>query len=471
MKNVHAIRCDRFDVVHYEDVRNQSKRLLALMDRAEEEGEHTFLPLLQDLYDALYQHAPEVVDVDEAYEVNKMALEELIKTSEYRELHTTTRLDVFGSAIGTVSLGEKAFEVVKKMREELEEAAKRLQLAVKGAQENPGDPNAQKEKKAADEHMKKLRSLLRQQMRRAADEAQREVGDGEAAQGFMRGFEDADASEMPLSEQFEFAEKMRKDTELQELARRLGRIEIIAQQAQKTKMEYVSGETANIELGRDLARLLPSEMVKLLSPELRKDWKRRYAEGTLMQYRLVSQEPVGRGPVVVCVDESGSMGGPRILWAKAVALGLAKIAAQQHRGFVYIPFSVRAEAMEYPKGVTPEGMLAIAKHFYGAGTEFTPPLNEAIKVLNESEFDKGDLVFLTDGAGDVSGTMFEWMMNTKRERKFRAVGILVGGDARWGEYRADLGLMWDESLKVNFEEDGAALTHEDQNAVSVVFST
>jgi uncharacterized protein with von Willebrand factor type A (vWA) domain len=444
------------------------------MDRAERSQSHTFVPMLQDLYNALYQHSPRVTEVDRAYEVNKMALEELLQTSEYQELHATTRLSVFGSTLGTISLGESALTVIERMKEQLEQAAEQQRRAEQAEKDNPGDEGAQQAKQNADARMQELRSKLRQEMRGAAREAQDAVDDGEAAASFGRGFSDVGASEISLSEQFKFAEEMLRNPQLRSLAQRLGRIEILAQQAQKDKMEYVSGEMTNIELGRDLARLLPSELVKLLSPTLRKDWQRRYVEGTLMQYRLRDQEPVGRGPMIVCVDESGSMRGDRLLWAKALSLGLAKTAFKQHRAFAYIPFSVQTEVYEYPDGVNQEGMLKLAKHNYGGGTEFAPPLRAAVDLLDKSEFERGDLVFLTDGDGDISQVVSDWFVKVKEAKRFRSVGILIGADARWGYYREEAGRiarLWDESFSVDFSGGHAALSRQEQDALSAVFST
>ena len=259
---------------------------------------------------------------------------------------------------------------------------------------------------------------------------------------------------------------MRNDPKLLELARKLGRVSLIAQQAQREKMEYVSGETAEIELGRDLSRVLPSELVKLLSPALKKDWQRRYVEGALMQYHLVDREPVGRGPIVCCVDESGSMGGDPLLWAK--------LAYQQKRAFAYIPFSTTYESLEYPHGADQVAIMKIATHNYGAGTVFEPPLQRAVQIVERSEFEKADIVFLTDGDGDVDHVTAQWFARVKAEKKFRAIGILIGRNAKWGYYGREAGTvaaLWDGSFRVDFRGDAAKLTKDDHKALSVVFST
>ena len=94
-----------------------------------------------------------------------------------------------------------------------------------------------------------------------------------------------------------------------------------------------------IHQASDLMRLLPSEAVMLALPELELEFYRRYLErrllsyqsrGTLPRQRIMLRTPERggqqlqpRGPFIVCVDTSGSMGGYPEECAKAAFSGAA----------------------------------------------------------------------------------------------------------------------------------------------------
>ena len=56
-----------------------------------------------------------------------------------------------------------------------------------------------------------------------------------------------------------------------------------------------------------LASLLPSEMAHLAHPALRAHAVARLVEGRALAYRYRGRSPEGRGPIVMCIDLSGSM--------------------------------------------------------------------------------------------------------------------------------------------------------------------
>jgi uncharacterized protein with von Willebrand factor type A (vWA) domain len=70
----------------------------------------------------------------------------------------------------------------------------------------------------------------------------------------------------------------------------------------------------------------------------------RFAERGLRQYNLIGHEPEGQGPIIIAIDESGSMttdygGMTSEVWSKAVMLALLSIARLQKRDLAVIYFS------------------------------------------------------------------------------------------------------------------------------------
>lgn len=103
-------------------------------------------------------------------------------------------------------------------------------------------------------------------------------------------------------------------------------------------MSQSRDEIHTVGIGNDLSRVLPAELVQLRHPLMKGEFKPRFIEGKLMQYELKGTEKQGKGPIIVCCDNSGSMSGDREVWSKAVALALLEVATMQKRAFVCIHF-------------------------------------------------------------------------------------------------------------------------------------
>jgi hypothetical protein len=54
--------------------------------------------------------------------------------------------------------------------------------------------------------------------------------------------------------------------------------------------------------------------------------------------KLKGVENLGKGPIIVCQDKSGSMDGQRDEWATAVAIAMSELATKQNRAFGVIHF-------------------------------------------------------------------------------------------------------------------------------------
>jgi len=203
---------------------------------------------------------------------------------------------------------------------------------------------------------------------------------------------------------------------------------MFAKRAKKISRE--STETAEIELGNDLSRVLPQELAGLGGdPVRRRDFFRRYMEGKLLQYRLDCKHPEGHGPIVICIDESGSMSGSRNMWAKAVALAMLMLAAKEKRAFALIHFGSKSELkVDYyqePRNTKPSDILRALAFFFGGGTDFERPLQEAEKILAHSPYRKGDVIFITDGECYVGPSFLRRFAEAKQEKQFSVFALLL----------------------------------------------
>lgn len=214
----------------------------------------------------------------------------------------------------------------------------------------------------------------------------------------------------------ELSRRIRDSPKLQQLAQQAGRLRRIAARKQGGKVKRAGGEVCDIEMGHALQQLLPAELMKIGHPLLGLDFARRYQERSLLQYKLQSQESQGRGPIIVCLDQSSSMHGDKEVWSKALALALLDIAGRQKRHCRVIHFNAGIVRIDdWPAGqVEPLGLLKSMEDFAGGGTNFEPPLQAALDAIDR-DMQKADVVMVTDGQARVSEDFLrQWNQARKR---------------------------------------------------------
>ena len=137
---------------------------------------------------------------------------------------------------------------------------------------------------------------------------------------------------------------------------------------------------------------------------------------------------MGKGPIILCLDQSGSM---RKLdtQSKGFALALMSVAKKQKRDFALITFSVSANVQVFRKGKsTTEDLIQLVGSFLGGGTNFYDPLRKSLLLIKESRFNQADIVFVTDGQANLPTEFIEEFMRTKLKKKFERLTVLIGGE-------------------------------------------
>ncbi len=119
--------------------------------------------------------------------------------------------------------------------------------------------------------------------------------------------------------------------------------------------ETVPEQVNGLNQSDDILRLLPAELAMLGLEDIEFEFYRKLLEKQLLTYRLQGDswqkekvlrpithhhnEEQPRGPFVVCIDTSGSMGGLNERCAKAFCLALMKIALADNRSCHVMLFS------------------------------------------------------------------------------------------------------------------------------------
>jgi uncharacterized protein with von Willebrand factor type A (vWA) domain len=275
--------------------------------------------------------------------------------------------------------------------------------------------------------------------------------------GVGRGAGGAGGVKVSAQARLELGRQLLKSRKLQLLARLCGAMREVAFEARRRRVSRAPQELHQVQTGAELERLLPSELLGLPRRRggLHLDFLRRFSEAQLLQYQL--HGAAERGPIVICVDGSGSMHGSKELWAKAVALTLMEIARRERRRCLAIvfssggpPFEVDLLARTTGRGgraaVRDEDVLRFAEHYPGGGTSFEEPLSRAIDAVSAGEYRRGDIVFITDGEAPVSDDLVARVERERKRHRFRIRGIEV--DVR--DSRADtLSRFCDDVRKVS----------------------
>jgi uncharacterized protein with von Willebrand factor type A (vWA) domain len=209
-------------------------------------------------------------------------------------------------------------------------------------------------------------------------------------------------------------------------------------------------QTRGIERSGRVSRMLPSEAVLLPHPRLRLIWFARHAERTLLTYEDndTLREPVSvqretwrpttrpqperkleMGPMILCVDTSGSMQGAAELVAKALVLEAMRLAHAQKRPCYLYAFSGPDEIMERELSLDANGidaLLGFMTQSYNGGTDISEPMERALVRLEDAAWQFADLVIASDGEFGAPPAIAARARAARDKLGLRVQGVLIG---------------------------------------------
>jgi uncharacterized protein with von Willebrand factor type A (vWA) domain len=427
-----------------------------------------FEALLEDVFCLLFKLEPRLrapAEVAPATALNRALLEVFHGHPLLEHLHEQTQLDETQAGLGTLLIAGQVLALLREERllprgdlldlwdlarteEELRARGDEVENVDRLAEEGDADA-ADKAREDVGHAAEVAEARLRQKARLVAERlaempARARAALPAAAAGLSRRLaEAAEESEQwgtglgaagrsSPGRKIELGRRLATNPKLRKLAAVVGRMREQALALRRRPFERASEEVFEVRLGADLERLLPPELLALHHPVLRRDFARRLVEGQLLSYALRGAEERGRGPMIVCLDGSGSMAGDKEIWSKAVALTLLEIARRQRRLFRFICFS-SAETPLFTLDLNPrerhevqeDRALDVAEYFPGGGTDFETPLSAALDCLGASRYRRGDVVLITDGECRVSP---DWLARFKAEKTrlgFSVYSVLI----------------------------------------------
>lgn len=480
-----------FDKEIYKEVFEQSKAI----QKSVKEGDEvlrTFPDFAQDLYMGLYKHRPQVLekdDVKDTHQFNHQLMQEVMELPEFKQLRQKTRLDMISSALGMEAMSEQAVQIVKYYEEQYKQqndgqspfddindqmdgegygdqpapgsgSGSGTPVDGKGQPGQGGGMTEQQAKDLANSQQPsndpskmnpnqnnqgpgkvdpKLFQDAVDQMQQAAQKALNDVSE---VRDFLQawGMEDGNgANRITYENKKKALQRLRKSEKVKKLTELVGRMKKLAINEQKSKAPEGAEAIKSVVTGNDITAVLPSERALLASKNknLKKSFYRKYFQKELLQYDMDVYESMGKGPMIVCCDTSGSMSGDREHWSKAVALALLEVAQKQKRNYACIHYDSRIQHVwEIPYGeLKPDQVFDIAEYFSGGGTNFEYPLKKSLEILENSKFKKADIVFITDGDCSVRDEFLDKFLEVKKEKEFQVHTVLIdmhGGGGRSG---------------------------------------
>ncbi|CAM3260464.1 VWA domain-containing protein [Filibacter tadaridae] len=442
--NRSVLNTDAFDKRRFKEIYTMSRGLQKLSV----DGElPMFEPLLGDIWASLYKMKPKLreEEVIDGLQVNKSFMEKIMSDDSFENYRNFTRLDDLSSAIGTVKFGEmtnqwflEQLEQDEDLRKQMQEIQAMQRQLQKQEQQNGAENGSEKLQEELNEAMSDLDGQLQQSLQdndhsfsQVMAQAMQETKQTKnrlksLLGGTSAGSGDAELKKVPLRDQLKLAEKITSTTQMKEIADWAGRFKQIARRKQKSKHSN-SIERSGVTLGNDIERLLPMELSLYTHPTTKNDFLRRFVEGKTMQYEQNGHEVLGKGPIILCLDQSGSMH-KLDAQSKGFTLALMSIAKKQRRDFCLILFSTRTQVFKFERGnIKSLVMINLAQTFLGGGTNFALPLDGALNVINESRFKKADIVFVTDGEDSVNTSFLEAFNKKKEEKDFNVLSLVIGG--------------------------------------------
>lgn len=427
-----SVRYDAFDMAAYEEILHQSKELQSLSTQGVQTL-NTFAELAEDVFFSLYKVRPERMPPNELateYLLNHELMSKLMESQSYQELREYTQLDELGAGLGSKALLENLLKQLEQ-DSDLKEVSNKINDAVK---EQTGISSDEFQQMVSG-----MQSKLRQVVELATDKAVTEVEEVETIITSW-GLNQGEFERLPYDKKLELLQVLREQQKFKDMTKLVGRMRSLAIGSRKSRLEHRI-ELHSITQGADLNHVLPQELLSLRRPALKLDFYRRMMEKQLLQYDLNHQDYMGQGPIIVLIDTSSSMRGGREIWSKGLALGLAEIAEKERRSFSYALFaSSQADLItdDFQVGQrSPDKLIKLASEFIGGGTDFEQPLQWAIGKLQESKFNKADIVMITDGECAVGNEFLKELQKVQQDKQFRIYSILIGSNSselkRWSD--------------------------------------
>ncbi len=263
----------------------------------------------------------------------------------------------------------------------------------------------------------------------------------------------AELSSQDIQEVLRWGKFFEDNQSVRELCELLGKMRKAAKEKERVKIEETIAykqirkdynsreELSGITFGNRIEDVLPQELALLGDEELAVLFDLKFIENRLLCFEKMGyvsnwetkkeekevevEKKEKIGPIIICVDTSGSMMGTPENIAKAVSLCLAEMAHTQNRDCYLINFSTTIETFDFkpPKGF--RDLIAFLKNSFHGGTDVAPALNEALKMMECSSYRLADLLVVSDFCFPENDEVLESRIRTQRKSDNRFYSLVI----------------------------------------------
>lgn len=226
----------------------------------------------------------------------------------------------------------------------------------------------------------------------------------------------------------------RNDEKMREISDLAGRFEAVAASALEKVRESYIGQVVDTKRTQDFTTIYGSELCYLMSPDVPKLIHVKYVTDFLGAGLLgveVRSEGKEFGSLYMMVDGSGSMDGDLEVYAKAIALGLAKALNRDslnNREYTLTTFGDGNNEGYFTVKSTEDWKAHFnwARLMQGGGTDFDSAIIKAINDIKDMP-EGTDLAFITDGQCRLSDRVIREWKEFKEETGTRLLYVDVSG--------------------------------------------
>lgn len=244
----------------------------------------------------------------------------------------------------------------------------------------------------------------------------------------------------------EFAETLGKHNRIQRIYEKEVREKVIVKNEWKPKPAY-KGQISGIRMSSDISSVLPSELALFSNPATKKLFELKFAQNQLMSFKyetfvpeekneiqteeISKEKEEQKGPVIICVDTSGSMNGTPENIAKTITFALSKIALQEKRSCYLISFSTDIETLNLSfKDKTNNEVLSTLVKFlrksFNGGTDPCLALEHAVKLLQTENWKNADVLMISDFVMDNLDEDLENKIEIEKKKNTDFFSLVIG---------------------------------------------
>ncbi len=300
----YTVENDAFDLRNFKEIRRKNIKLTKMYNEGTEEYPQ-FHELQQDVFSSLYKYNPSLVKdnlVDLQYKLNQKVMESVLQSPRYKELRLLTRMDKIHATIGTEVIGEEVKQLVEKLKEQFNEAINDATAAQKevdeGEQgEDEGEMDSQEHltleqaKKALEKALQKVeKEVEKVEQRKVNNIVNKALNETQEASDLITNWgleQDPNYERKSYQEKLKLLDKIRNSKKLKSIAQLAGRYKRLALTSRREKIKRGSEELYDTTYGDEIGKILPTETLRLLDPQLEILFKRDLLEKQLLQYKLL----------------------------------------------------------------------------------------------------------------------------------------------------------------------------------------